>query len=316
MNSSEIKLSVCIVTYNQEKYIGECLESLVTQDTDFLFEIIIGDDASSDHTSEIILRYYEKYPHLIIPILRKKNLGPVRNIIDIYKKAKGQYIAHLDGDDLALPGKLQKQVEILDANTDCSICSHNMWFWNGELTKNDFSKRNTGKYSLLDLYHELPFFAHSSKMFRNDLLESYWGELSNVALDATIHIEQAKRGDIYYLQDHYGIYRQGVGISEQGQRLNPIVIQEIIRLYEKAIIDEIGDTLSLKHAFAQSCFRFAHTSFYFGQPDDFKKYIRKSYEVMHISQKQKIMYYLSYIPRIAIGGIKAVLFLKKKLINE
>lgn len=104
MCKSNITVSVCVVTYNQKEYIGECLESLVTQQTNFSFEILVGDDASTDGTDQIIQKYYDKYPNIIVPIFRQNNIGAVRNIIDIYKKASGQYIAHLDGDDLALPG--------------------------------------------------------------------------------------------------------------------------------------------------------------------------------------------------------------------
>lgn len=313
MQDSNIKVSVCVVTYNQEKYIGECLDSLVSQQTDFPFEIIVGDDASSDRTSEIIQEYYEKYPDIIIPVLRDKNLGPVGNIIDIYKMAKGKYIAHLDGDDMALPGKLQVQADVLDDNSDCSICAHNVWFWNGELTNNDFSKKITGKYTLLDLYYDLPFFAHSSKMFRNDLQEKYWNEFNEVALDVTVHVEQAKIGDIYYLQDYYGVYRQGIGISESGQRLNPNMTNEVIRLYKVALKEQLYSVDDIQYAFAQACLNFARGSIGFNQPQDFRQYIKMSYNLKCISWKQRFLYYLSFCPNVSIKLLKFLLSLKRVL---
>lgn len=315
MQDSNIKVSVCIVTYNQEKYIGECLDSLVSQQTDFPFEIIVGDDASSDRTPEIIQGYYEKYPDIITPVLRDINLGPVGNVIDIYKRAKGQYIAHLDGDDMALPEKLQAQSDALDANSDCSICAHNVWMWDGKLSDRDFSKKLTGKYDLLDLYCDLPFFAHSSKMFRNDLQENYWNEFNEVALDVTVHIEQTKKGGIYYLQDHFGVYRQFIGISESGQRLNPKMTDEVIRLYEVALKEQRYPVDDIQKAFAQACFNFARGSIGFNQPEDFKRYIKISCDVKHISMKQKVLYYLSFSPNLSIKLLKFSLSCKRALKN-
>ena len=100
---NDIKVSVCVVTYNQENYIAECLESLVNQVTNFRYEIIVGEDCSTDGTRAIVQRYVEKYPNLIVPLFYKNNIGAVENIKKVYKKAKGKYIAHMDGDDIALP---------------------------------------------------------------------------------------------------------------------------------------------------------------------------------------------------------------------
>lgn len=237
-SNSNIKVSVCVVTYNQEKYIGECLESLVTQKTDFPFEIIVGDDASTDNTPNIIQEYQQKYPDIIIPILRQENLGPVGNIVDIYKRAKGKYIAHLDGDDMALPGKLQIQADTLDANPDCSICVHNMkaideYSNNCPKVFNDFSER---KYSLIDLYLINPFFIHSSKMFVNRINE-YINKLDVNALDLEVHIEQAKQGDIYLLEKELGCYRQFVGVTyidnkNNSRLINPMIPTRVKKIYE------------------------------------------------------------------------------------
>lgn len=230
--NSDIKVSVCIVSYNQEKYIGECLESLVTQKTNFPFEIIIGDDASSDNTPQIILDYQKKYPEIIQPVLRTKNLGPVKNTIDIYKRAKGKYIAHLDGDDMALPGKLQIQADILDANLDCSICVHNMLAIDADSksTKKAFGSFEEKKYTLLDLYLINPFIIHSSKMFINKI-EGYIDNLHDSALDLEVHIEQAKQGDIYFIKKDLGCYRQFVGITYEQKLINPIIPERINSIY-------------------------------------------------------------------------------------
>lgn len=123
-SKNEIKVSVCVVTYNQEKYIAECLQSLVDQETDFPFEIIVGEDCSTDNTREVVRYFSERYPGVIKPIFNSINLGATKNYFNTHKKAQGDYVFHMDGDDLAYPGKLQTQVDYLESNTDVVCCWH------------------------------------------------------------------------------------------------------------------------------------------------------------------------------------------------
>jgi len=112
------KVSVCVVTYNQEKYIRQCLQSIVDQETDFDFEVIVGDDCSTDSTRAIVQEFADRYQGLVKPIFHEKNLGPSQNYFSVHKSAKGEYVAHVDGDDYWLPNKLPYQVNILDKNRD------------------------------------------------------------------------------------------------------------------------------------------------------------------------------------------------------
>ncbi|KAF1022968.1 MAG: hypothetical protein GAK29_03056 [Acinetobacter bereziniae] len=234
MKSQDIQVSVCIVTYNQEKYIAECLDSLLSQKTNFKFEIIIGEDCSTDGTRAIIQSYIEKYPSLIVPLFYKNNVGAVENIKQVYKKAKGKYIAHMDGDDLALPNKLQKQFDVLEINPDCSICVHNMDAIDGSSQKMSraFSLFEEKKYSLLDMYLINPFFIHSSKMFVNKI-DEYIDQLNENALDIEVHIEQAKQGDIYFVGECLGVYRQFIGVTYEGKLINPLILERIQDVYYK-----------------------------------------------------------------------------------
>jgi glycosyltransferase involved in cell wall biosynthesis len=118
------KVSVCVITYNQEHYIGECLQSLVEQRTNFDFEIIVGDDFSTDGTRAIILDFARQYPHLVRTNFQPYNTGGSKNNLDVHAAARGIYVAHIDGDDYALPGKLQAQADVLDADNDCSAVWH------------------------------------------------------------------------------------------------------------------------------------------------------------------------------------------------
>lgn len=243
---NEIKVSVCVVTYNQENYIAECLESLVTQQTNFKYEIIVGEDCSTDCTRSIVQSYVGKYPELIVPLFYENNIGAVENIKKVYKKAKGKYIAHMDGDDMALPGKLQKQFDILEKNPDCSICVHNMNAVdkNSNFMKREFTIFDEKKYSLIDMYLINPFFIHSSKMFINKI-DEYIDDLNENALDIEVHIEQAKQGDIYFIGESLGVYRQFVGVTYEGKLINPLIperIQDVYHKfpYKKFTVDDIG----------------------------------------------------------------------------
>ena len=84
--TDEIKLSICTVTYNQKDYIAKALDSFLMQKTNFKFQVIVGDDYSTDGTTEILKEYAEKYPDIIKPILREKNIGAALNSLDVYSR--------------------------------------------------------------------------------------------------------------------------------------------------------------------------------------------------------------------------------------
>ncbi len=117
--SDNIKVSVVVATYNQEKYIAQALDSIVTQKVNFKMEVLVGDDCSSDNTADIVRRYSELYPNIVIPIIREKNLGMSANAADLTARCRGEYIAMLEGDDFwTTDNKLQMQADFLDNNKD------------------------------------------------------------------------------------------------------------------------------------------------------------------------------------------------------
>lgn len=230
---NEIKVSVCVVTYNQENYIAECLESLINQVTSFKFEVIVGEDCSTDGTRAIVQKYVEQYPDLIIPLFYEKNVGPVENLKQVYLKAKGRYIAHMDGDDLAMPNKLQKQFDILEKNRDCVICAHHMTLIDEHSNKvgDDHVSHNEGKYSQYDLYLIHTLFRHSSKMFVNNI-GNYIHNIQENTLDIELHIAQSQYGQIYLLKENLGKYRENVGVTFKNKFMHPTIIGRVEYLYE------------------------------------------------------------------------------------
>lgn len=249
----DIKVSVCVVTYNQEKYIAECLDSLVSQETDFKFEIIVGEDCSTDGTRAIVQQYVDKYPDIVKPVFHEQNVGAVENVKTVYKKARGKYIAHMDGDDMALPTKLQEQFNILEKNPQAIICSHNMLeVVNDTITKDGYWNHPKGEYVLLDLVKKLPFFAHSSKFFRvTDELN-----LSDIlneedVLDIELHLYQSTKGTIIHVGENLGVYRPGVGISSvKDNKLNYNMIARIEKIYNDLLVSnpELAETIKIAYA--------------------------------------------------------------------
>ena len=133
--SAEIMVTVCIQTYNQENYISQCLESILSQKTSFKIEILIGEDSSSDNTRNICINYANKYPdkirlflhHRVNNILvQGRNTGLFNSFFNVFS-SKGKYIAYCDGDDYWTDElKLEKQVSFLENNANYSLCYHDV----------------------------------------------------------------------------------------------------------------------------------------------------------------------------------------------
>ncbi len=116
-----MKVSICTVTYNHEAYIRQTLDSVLMQDVDFPYEIIVGDDGSTDATRAILQEYAKQYPERMRLVLHETNQGPRKNVQSVRKLVRGEYIAILDGDDFWVdPTKLRRQIEFLDANPSFS----------------------------------------------------------------------------------------------------------------------------------------------------------------------------------------------------
>ena len=130
VESEPIMVSIRCLVYNHEPYIRQCLDGFVMQKTNFRFEAIVHDDASTDGTAAIIREYAEKYPDIIKPIFETENQyskgnGALRKIMDAHMR--GKYIALCEGDDYWIdPLKLQKQVDFLVSHQDYTMCFHDV----------------------------------------------------------------------------------------------------------------------------------------------------------------------------------------------
>lgn len=124
----EAEVSVICLVYNHEKYLRQCLDGFVSQETNFKYEVIVHDDCSTDHSVEIIKEYQEKYPEIIKPVFETKNQFSqgLSFIADLIRAPKSRYIAFCEGDDYwCSSDKLQKQYDFMESHDDYSMCVHN-----------------------------------------------------------------------------------------------------------------------------------------------------------------------------------------------
>jgi glycosyltransferase involved in cell wall biosynthesis len=184
--SNQKKLSVILLAHNVKDYVAQALDSILMQHVDFDFEILVGDDGSSDGTIEILRKYKLKHPELIklylTPRVERSHGGDYINFSNLYKKAESEYITILDGDDYWISEKkLQKQIDFLDLNLDFTVCGHNYFFENmdGILTPAHPGLGADSGYSFIceDFQQMLlgghcPYMQTSSVVYRNVFLNN------------------------------------------------------------------------------------------------------------------------------------------------
>lgn len=213
----EIMVSVYCLAYNHEKYIKDCLEGFVKQKTNFKYEVIVHDDASTDNTANIIKEYADKYPDIIKPILQKENqYSQGIYIIDkfIDPVLKGKYVAICEGDDYWCDmHKLQKQIDILENHPEYVACAHQTKTINS--STGDVSLYSKLKQSgIIDIEKILrdrgPVYHTSSLCYRKDNFEkkpAFCYIVKGIS-DYSTGIALALKGNIYYLNEIMSVYRQ------------------------------------------------------------------------------------------------------------
>lgn len=225
---NEIMVSVHMLCYNHEKYVAQALDSVLMQETNFNYEIVIGDDASSDRSQEIIKEYCDKYPNKIHAILRKNNIGANNNNIDVMKKCKGKYIAGLECDDFWTdPHKLQKQVDFLENNPEYSMCFTSVNVIRDSAFVPPYEKKdidglreylNKGR-GLLEMPSATLCFRNLFKNNRNYL---YYFTKSDIIGDRILHTLLLKHGKAKYLPEQTATYRYMRHSSNSFSSLNSI----------------------------------------------------------------------------------------------
>lgn len=221
-----MKVSIICTNYNKGDWVREAMDSFLNQKTNFDFEIIIIDDASTDHSYEIIQGYQNKFPEKVRTFRNEVNLGITRTWKKVCQEAKGQYIARCDSDDFWTdPFKLQKQVDLLDASTDSqwSNTEFDMVDLDGNLIQKDaFASK---ALPLIDSYEEMLVMKGmtmaSTWLVDTALMQAVSAQISDTATDDTfeLQLELFKRTKISFLSDSTTVYRMNLGSDSKPMTL-------------------------------------------------------------------------------------------------
>lgn len=216
MNTTTPKVSVSLITYNQEKYVRQALDSILMQQVNFDYEVIVGDDCSPDNTRAIIKEYRAKHPDKIKTIFHQEKPGGIPgkiNFVSTIHEAKGEYVAMLDGDDYWTdPLKLQRQVDFLDSHPEYSLCFHNsrLVFEGVEGKDRNYNTEKTfTRFEIDDLILKSWFIHSGSIMYRREwfprVKDSFYALPSG---DIPLGITLAAQGPVGYLPEVMSVYRK------------------------------------------------------------------------------------------------------------
>lgn len=226
------RVSVCVGTYNQERYISDCLLSIMAQQFDVELEVLVGDDGSTDNTPEVVQTIAEHYPGIIKLFRHEKNLGPAGNYQYLIERASGNFIAHLDGDDYWLPGKLQAQLAFLQDHPECVAVYSNAAVVSD--TQELLGAFNNGLPQVFDrgfLLQKGNFLNHSSLLYRAHLK----GEILAITgrfIDYQMHLRFSRHGMLGFLNQAFVVYRAG-SVTSMVKNVPDVVRQ----LYWKALAE-------------------------------------------------------------------------------
>lgn len=220
-----MKVSVLMVTFNQENFVRQALESVLMQQTDFDFEVVVSDDYSTDGTRDILRNIHAQHPARVRLLLSERHIGIHRNAMQAYAAARGEYFALLDGDDYWTSAhKLQKQIDFLDAHPQCSLCFHNalMVYEDGRQPRS-FCLPDQKRISTLDDLLRVNFIPTCSAVYRNRLIGEWPAWMFDLlTIDWALNLLYAQHGSIGYLDETMAVFNkhsQGIwsGASKETQ---------------------------------------------------------------------------------------------------
>lgn len=293
-----IIVSVIVVTYNHEKYIRAALQSIVDQEVDFKYEIIVANDASTDNTLAIIQEFDESYPGLFVIQNNEKNLGVLKNVSALLDAVQGKYYALLDGDDYwSNSKKLQQQVDFLEANL-----AYNGVFHDAQIIMED-EKAEQLLFANKYLYSQS--YDYKEVIFPSDLVN----RLILPSSSAVFRTDRSVIKDFHLLKDDFSV----------AWKLSCLVIKDakfyyinkpwsVYRNHQKGISKSRNENFHLSHIdFLKSLF---FDQFYKDYPYDLYKSISHEYMVLlNTARKANKKLFFKYLR----NEIMRIYYFKKQL---
>lgn len=245
-------VSVYMVTFNHEKYIEQAIESVLMQKVDFKYEIIIGEDCSSDKTREAIDKYKNMYPDIIKPIYRDENIGAMKNSLEVFDACSGKYIAMLEGDDYWTDeDKLQIQVDFLENNSEYSCCVHNAKTYNCKTEQfeetipkayfTNFKDFDDGmaKYIEADTFFHVNTYLFRNFFIKENIRAKELFKVSNLVGDLQLALINLHLGKFKFIDRDMSVYRINSGRDCISGRDGEEIYNEYIKIVQFA--DEFFD---------------------------------------------------------------------------
>ncbi len=247
---NDVEVSVICNAYNHGRYIRDALNGFVMQKTDFKYEVLVHDDASTDNTADIIREFEAKYPDIIKPIYQTENqYSKDVWITDVYqvRRSKGKYLALCEGDDYWTdPDKLQKQYDALESHPEIDMCVHASTLVNAT----DGSVSGTVEYgsevTVIPVERVIEgggnFISTNSLFFRREILTDRRKFVDVCPLDYTYQISGSINGGMLYLPDNMSAYRVSVPgswsvTSNKNRRANLNFVKELMAGLKQLDID-------------------------------------------------------------------------------
>ncbi|WP_076999890.1 glycosyltransferase [Variovorax sp. KK3] len=215
-NAHRSCISVCIVTFNQAQFIEQCVDSVYAQRGvgDYVLQVIVGDDCSTDETPERLAALKSRHPDLEV-LRHKTNIGGARNHLSVIEMARGEFVAHLDGDDFWLPGKLAAQMGFLQENRSCiAVCTNAIVVNAVGREVGVFTNAEVSRFGIDYLVEGGNFINHSSLLYRASVAHAVLSTPTPY-IDFTLLLSLCKEGDIGFIDQPLAGYRANLQQSVQ-----------------------------------------------------------------------------------------------------
>lgn len=210
---ADVRVSVAMTTYNHAPYVVQAVESVLAQQTTFPFELVVGDDCSTDGTRELLQELQRRHPDRLRLVLPARNLGGSGTpmLARTIEAVRAPYVAKLDGDDYwTSPHKLQRQAAYLDAHPECSLCFHDVLeiAEDGRRPPRRVNEATPAEFTGLPELFQSCYIAACSPMFRREAVSPLpaWYATFTPG-DWPLYVLAAERGRIGYIDEVMGVYR-------------------------------------------------------------------------------------------------------------
>lgn len=307
--AKEVMVSILCETYNHEEYIARTIESFLMQETNFKYEILIHDDASTDKTREIVRHYELRNPDLIDVIYQEKN--QYSQGVDVAalneKRAVGKYLAVCEGDDYWIdPEKLQIQVDHMEEHPDCSLCVHaGLHIENGREEK--FRSAKTSRsFSVEEIIagggHLFDTASYLYRRDRGNIRPDFYYKNPYVFSDYQLMIYFALIGEVYYIDRVMSAYRYDIPGSWTARNMKEIEKLEKHYKEVRAMLDEVDAYTEEKYHETIEETQKANDFFVLTLKKDFKQARSGEYKEIYdsLSLKDKTAFFIKeHLPQLA-----------------